>query len=570
VRVVSAALGTLTVPATYLLGRALYDRRAGLLAAAVLAITLFPLHVSRMGFRVVSVPFALGWFLWQFVRAWQTGRGWQWGLAGLLYGMSFHTYTAARVTPLALLVVGAYVAVRGEGRRLWPGVVWFGLGAALAVAPLAVYVADNPGEYFNRILHTAALGKGGGLGGALAQVLDTAGMFFVRGDPNPRHNVPGRPLFDPLLGAAFLLGLAALWRERRRTRGVFVAVWLAVGSLGTLLAVNPPHFLRALAMFPLLALVPALGLERAWAWLEARTARWRAALAIGVALAVSLALTLAAYLSPGYRLGEETAYHMEVPAVEMAMEVNQYLGVGWQGAGWRVEEAAPHGGRRVLMPESLWNFSETTRYLVPLEPGDSGPLRWLASPGDVPGEVGEGFKLLVAPGEWADYAAALPQGGLISARWGPVARADVGVDEEPFVVYAAYQVSPWEGSGSAPVGEFEAGMALLDYDLEVAEDRATVRLIWLARKAVETDYTLFVHVLGDGAMVGQEDGPIGGGLYSTDWWRPGDVVLEERVIPLEPGAKSGEISARIGFYLPENGERVPLIGGGDALVLAVE
>jgi hypothetical protein len=222
------------------------------------------------------------------------------------------------------------------------------------------------------------------------------------------------------------------------------------------------------------------------------------------------------------------------------------------------------------MPESLWTFSETTQYLVPLEPEDAGPLGWLASPEDVPDEVGEGFKLLVVPGEWPDYAAALPEGGLISARWGPVARADVGVDEEPFVVYVAYQVSPWEGTGTAPVGEFEAGMALLDYDLEVAEDRATVRLVWLAQETIEADYTLFVHVLSEGAKVGQEDRPIGGGLYSTDWWRPGDLVLEERVIPLEPGTNPGAVSASVGFYLPENGERVPLVGGGDALTLAAE
>lgn len=254
VRLVSALLGTLIVPATYLLGRALYDRRIGAFSAAIIAVMLVPLHLSRIGFRVVSVPFAISWFLWAVVRAYQTGRGWRWALAGLLYGLTFHTYTASRITPFALILIAAYLLLKGEARRLWPGIVWFGLGAALTAAPMIVYALTYSDVYFTRTVQTAYLS------GPLNQLINTLGMFFVRGDTFPRHNVPGRPFFDPLLAVAFILGLLALWRDEKRPRSVFIALWLAITSLTTLLSIDPPHFLRTTPMFPMLALPPALGL----------------------------------------------------------------------------------------------------------------------------------------------------------------------------------------------------------------------------------------------------------------------------------------------------------------------
>jgi 4-amino-4-deoxy-L-arabinose transferase-like glycosyltransferase len=561
VRLVSAIMGTAIVPATYLLGRALYDRRMGALAATVIAIMVVPIHLSRMGFRVVSVPFVISWFLWAFVRAWQTRRGWRWLVAGLLYGLTFHTYTAARITPIALLLIAVYVLVKGEWRRLWPGVVWFGLGTALTVAPLGIYALTNPDDYFTRTAQTVAEG------GWLKQVLNTAGMFFVRGDIYPRHNVPGRPFFDPLLGVAFILGLFALWRDEKRTRSVFVAMWLVVTSLTTLLSVDPPHFLRTTPMFPMLALVPALGLAYAWDWIEMRRSQRQAALATMGVLAVSLALSVTAYFSPRYRLDEDTYYQMDVPAVEMALTINDFLGVGWQGSGWRADDTVTYPGRRVLMTQPLWDFSETTRYLVPLEPEDDGPLSILDSPIGVPGAVGDGFLLLLVPDEHTEYVTALPEGGLISASWGPTARADLETGEAPFVVHVAYRVMPWEESTSTPLGEFEAGMALVDYELEVADDQATIRLIWLAQEAIGADYTLFVHVLSGGSMVGQLDGPVGEGLYPTGWWRPGDLVLEKRVIPLEPGIDPATVALSVGFYAPESSEHVLLANGDDALTL---
>ncbi|MBO9370869.1 MAG: glycosyltransferase family 39 protein, partial [Chloroflexi bacterium] len=63
-RLTSAFVGLLTIAATAAAGRALFSRRVGLLAAAILSVTLWHVHLSRVGFRAPT----------QRVRAMMRGR----------------------------------------------------------------------------------------------------------------------------------------------------------------------------------------------------------------------------------------------------------------------------------------------------------------------------------------------------------------------------------------------------------------------------------------------------------------------------------------------------------------
>ncbi|MGB9594042.1 MAG: ArnT family glycosyltransferase, partial [Anaerolineae bacterium] len=129
IRVVAAILGTLTVPATYFLFRAMYGRGVALLGAAVLAVTVWPIQLSRIGFRAVAMPLFTALALWQLWVAVRTGRTGRFTLAGALYGASFYTYLAARFTPLALV---AWLVLRS--RRHAPPVRWRHLLAFVAAA----------------------------------------------------------------------------------------------------------------------------------------------------------------------------------------------------------------------------------------------------------------------------------------------------------------------------------------------------------------------------------------------------------------------------------------------------
>ena len=99
VRLAAAICGTLTVPATYAVGRVWFNRRVGLLSGATLATMYWHVHLSRIGFRAVALPLVIALMLFAAGWAYRSRRRGAWAVTGLLYGATFYTYLAARFTP---------------------------------------------------------------------------------------------------------------------------------------------------------------------------------------------------------------------------------------------------------------------------------------------------------------------------------------------------------------------------------------------------------------------------------------------------------------------------------------
>ena len=105
---------------------------------------------------------------------------------------------------------------------------------------------------------------------------------------------------------------------------------------------------------------------------------------------------------------------------------------------------------------------------------------------------------------------------------------------------------------------FGEELFLLGYDLPQESVRVgqhlPLRLYWLARKKMTTDYTFFVHLLGrDGVRIGGVDTYPGSGMYPTSQWIPGEVVVEEYslLVSQEAGAPVAGV-LRVGVYeLPD-------------------
>ncbi len=79
----------------------------------------------------------------------------------------------------------------------------------------------------------------------------------------------------------------------------------------------------------------------------------------------------------------------------------------------------------------------------------------------------------------------------------------------------------------------------------------TVRLIlyWQALTEIESDYTVFVHLLDEeGAVVAQHDSTPVKGVYPTSAWRPGETMVDgEYVLPLT-GIAPGRYTIEVGLY----------------------
>jgi len=588
-RLTSAFVGVLTVAATIAAGRALFSRRIGLLAGAVLAVMLWHVHLSRVGFRVVTLPLVMALTVWQFAlatrgrrqeagsRRQEAGSRRHWVAAGVLYGLSFYTYTAARFTPVVLALFGVYAwtvkpQVRNTQYAIRLGLVI--LVTMATVAPLAAYTVLHPDVVLGRpgqvSIFSPAI-NGGDLWGALGRsTLRTLGMFFVRGDRIWRHNVPWRPVFDPLLGAAFVVGaVVALRRARRDLACGFAVIWTAVMVLPTLLAEDAPHFLRAAGVLPVMAFLPALGAD----WIAGFVSRraGRSLFSVGQRLAVSLFIafglvsTVRAYFGE-YARDPMTGYWFEDGAVVLAGRINRFLGQGWNGG---VGDQRG-GGARVYVDPVLWEEWPQIRFLAAVpEAIEVGlePAAGLRSPFS-------SVAVFAWPyGNWQSAWALLPAPARITVEQGPLSQGDR--DPAPYTTYVAFLATPPD-MVTPPLAHFSGGVEWLGAEVTPTNDgRLRVRLRWRATAPLVEDYTVFLHYLRDGERIAQADSRPASGFYPTTRWRPGDVINDDHFIAGAGAPQPGRDTLLFGFWQPESGARLYLLDeagnpAGDWIEVAVE
>jgi hypothetical protein len=104
--------------------------------------------------------------------------------------------------------------------------------------------------------------------------------------------------------------------------------------------------------------------------------------------------------------------------------------------------------------------------------------------------------------------------------------------------------------------------ALRGYDLStagaVSGETITLALHWEALAPVDTDYTVFIHLMdADGRPIAQADGQPLGGAYPTTLWERGEWIVDRRTIALGSDILSSDYRLGVGWHLLESGERVP-------------
>jgi len=335
-RLPAVAFGVLGIAGAFLLGGALFDRRVGITAAALLSIAPWHLHFSRVGFEAVSLPALLALAAWQILRGLERPRSLAFGAA--LLALATYAYPVARVF-VPLLCVGFALAYGGRllaKRR------------ALAVAALVFAVLELPnlvslsmGADRERLRETLlpwadlrrerAVGwleeRGGGSPLAASVLADrrllvpfvfawnyaeylSPRFLFLEGDPNPRHH-PTRLGACPLFYAPLLLvGLAALWRRRREPASRLLLWWLFSWPIPAGMTIDAPHAIRSICALPALEVTAALGFATLAA--PALAGRWRAgSRAAAAALAVAAVAETTAFVRfyhGEYRLSSAQAW----------------------------------------------------------------------------------------------------------------------------------------------------------------------------------------------------------------------------------------------------------------------
>jgi hypothetical protein len=294
IRFLTTSLSLLTVVVLFI---SLYDLRGMLfrrgkepgynglylpfIAGLVLATMYWAVSVSRLGQRPVLVPLLAVLIVWLFLKGWETNRRRWFLLAGLFMGLAGHTYSAARLLPVILVIallpelfiatttrlkrrvsVGNHFIFLPDQAQLMNLIVFL-LAALTIYAPLAWYLVNHPAQFtaragsvmiWNFLPTPAAIVTELGLNAGRI-----AAFFCCRGSPNPIFGPPGYPGLPLLLAPFLLLGLAVTVRRWRHLFYRLVFVWWLAGISPSLIAIEAPHPLRMIVALPATAILVGLG-----------------------------------------------------------------------------------------------------------------------------------------------------------------------------------------------------------------------------------------------------------------------------------------------------------------------
>jgi len=534
IRLPSVLCGVLTVAMTWALAKRLFSFRIAILAAALVAVSVWPVFLSRVALRAVLQPLfqiVAVYALWRALEA----RSIRWSLvAGVFLGLTQYTYTASRVFPA--VVVGWLLVALLNGRHLlranWGRLVLVVVVAVLVLVPLALYAMQHFDFFSHRVRETDAEVNellAGNPEPVLEALKATLGMFTFKGDDGWRYNPSGRPVFDAVAGAFFYLGLVvSLWRLRRPAYSLML-VWLPVMLLPNVLATGAPSFWRSVGALTPIYLMPAIGADFAWE----RVVRW-ARRFDRRALIARLALPLVAIVGLGF-VGADTwhDYFVDWPTHPEVLNVYEA----------DVAAAARYLHGSVPPGTPVWISTrypgDLGRVLIELQSNYAGPVRFF-----------DGNSVTVWPSGWAGQDVVMiftlscpPNPDALAVLGGYlIYEEDDASGRQQLWVYripgeALYDV-PWQFA-RAVNGRFLHNREILGVDAPARVQRQTeapVVVYWRVPPDVQVDTSdlPFSYACLQEASFGRcVDHVSHYNAYPVWDWTEGDVVAQRYVVPVE-------------------------------------
>ena len=292
-RLSEAVLGALTVPALWMLARALFDRPTAFAAAVLLAGFAPHLHFSRIGLPHIADALFGTLALAGVAQGLAGGGRRAWALGGVALGLTHFGFEAGRwfFTPLVAVWLGVQAVLAPARIRVArAGIATAAVACALTLLPLYGAALAGGVELAPR-LHTSALGTREALAllsdpPALRDRLTLAAGVLLWQPERADYYGGDEALLSPLLAPFAILGvLLCLWRPRAPS--VLIPLWVLAAWLANAVMQNPAVHARWVVALPALPLAMARGVCGALAWVRVADRRFELA---AIALAAVLAL----------------------------------------------------------------------------------------------------------------------------------------------------------------------------------------------------------------------------------------------------------------------------------------
>lgn len=584
-RLVSAFAGVLTVALTIPLGAALWPgasrargKQIGQWAALLLAVSLWHLIESRNGYRAILQPllqlpaiiFLLKALRPAGPKPWQTWLWW--GLAGLFTGLNIHTYLAARAFPVVILVIAGAAILAGPARqRRAQGLALALFIAFIVVLPLIIHFYNRPIDWYGRStqvsIWTSPLAGGGPWSALWHNLVDTAKMFMNRGDPSYKFNIANQPVFDPVLGVLFWVGLAyavvGLFRRQTFLVSTVLLGWLSIMLLPMLLSAQGiPHYVRAIGALPVVMVFPAILLEKLWSALS-RFLAPRLSLAtatFNLALIVPF-VGLTAVAHQQYFTGWNNVVANDNERVVQMNYLYDELKTTWAGEPLYISTTYPEHVTLAFLNPAMYAVMHgfDSRQAVALPP-EGAPASFYALLEDPPGQfLLHKANLDLVKTSQGRFGQDVYQVYHWNGRW-PVPQFT-----QPMGWSWDTQFAPgWRPTPIAAPVNFNQTLFLKGYDLTQTTaapgDTVTLTLHWQLPGPASEDYSMFAHLLDQNSQVVTQSDD---NRYPATRWHAGELLLSSFPLSIPPGTPPGTYQLEVGVYKLFTGERLPILNGPD-------
>ena len=579
-KITAGIIGILTIPLVYGITRSFFassssSNSIGLAAAFFTAISFWHIFYNRYGERIPLTLFMATltfWFLWRALTynnqprfektVWFSQRPWRdYIFAGIFTGLTLYTYPSGRIVPIAIVVLVLYAMLTNRKHTVahFKGLTIITLTSLVVFMPLGAYYIQHPANFFSHTTDVSIFVPHGKisdnvpleLGKNAIKILQ---MFFIVGDSGALRNLPYRPIFDPLAGTLFTIGIV-IWliqlvspksSQVVRIRAVFFGVWLGLALGLTLISDDAPNNGRALIGLPIVMILPALGLVSMWERIHTTRLRQIALGIISIVLVGSTAFTYNDYFNV-LANDPETYYAFDTDKVELANWINS-----------NAKSNQLYLAPLVQTNSTISLLTRTTLGLHSFESRDTVIL---------PSREKNQDAIFVFPWEqekkiqtMADRLGALgtrdilkgSNGGTLALLY-RIPAANLPSFQAPLsnLTRGGTFVHPQHNEQAVWANSFE----LLGYSIDAADNakrNLEVTLFFHVLEPIVEDYTFSIKVRDSQDRAwGQEDKWLGNNSYPTTAWMPGDIIIEKFYPGLNACAPAGDYRISVEAYNPK-------------------
>lgn len=255
-----ALLTVFWIPFFYLLVRLISSKTTAVIATFLLITGSAPLAFSR---RADLVAMSLSFFpaIFFFLLSLKTNKRIYFILAGIFIGLSHHMYASYWIAPIIFGVFTIYqmLTLKKEFFRKYAKNFSLLLVSYLLIAsPMIIFAINHPNDIFSRSRTISIFSPQGAAHARtylsnnattfdifLYNTKATLGMFHLTNDPDSWNNFNNNPLFDPLTGAFFILGLIYCLRKFRDKQFLLIYSFFIIFLFGSIITIDAPNFRRA-------------------------------------------------------------------------------------------------------------------------------------------------------------------------------------------------------------------------------------------------------------------------------------------------------------------------------------